>query len=95
MSDIDNTPAASTSIINYMLNRFMPFIMVAGLLFLALGFDSYVPYVVLGFMWFATKFSFTCGVASAIMPEELEKLNSKILADNLSEDESTNKDKEE
>lgn len=67
-----NQPSVATIAANYILNRCMPFICVGGLLIYACGYDSLVPYAVLGFMWFASRFSFTCGFASAIMEHEIK-----------------------
>ena len=64
-------PSMATAAINYILNRFMPFLCVGGLLIYACGYDSLIPYAVLGFMWFASRFSFACGFASAIMDHEI------------------------
>ena len=63
-------PSVSTAAVNYILNRCMPFICVAGLLIYECGYDSLIPYAVLGFMWFASRFSFACGFASAILEHE-------------------------
>jgi len=64
-------PTMATSVVNYTLNRFMPFICTAGLLLYSCGYDSLIPYAVLGFMWFASRFSFGCGFASALLQSEL------------------------
>jgi hypothetical protein len=67
----------------------MPFVSAAGLLFLVLGFGSFVPYMVLGFMWFATRFSFSCGVASAVLEHELRNLTSKAMLESFEDREVT------
>lgn len=67
-----NIPELSpaTAVVNYILNRSMPFLCAGGLLFYACGYDSLIPYVVLGLMWFASKFSFDCGFATAILESQ-------------------------
>ena len=87
MSEANNTPSMVTSVINYMLNRFMPYILVASILCFKCGFDSYVPYLVLGLMWFSSHFSFGCGVASSVVDSEFRTLESKILLERLCEEE--------
>lgn len=76
-----SSPSLATTVINYILNRFMPFICVWGVLVYACGYDSLVPYIVLAFMWYASKFSFDCGFASAIIDPEMKML--KVSLDDL------------
>ena len=86
----------ATAVINYMLNRFMPFICVLGILIYTCGYDSLVPYAVLGFMWFTSKFSFDCGEASAILEHGLNSYGAMILVEDDEEEiETTEKIKKE
>jgi len=80
-------PSMASAVINYMLNRFMPFICAGGLLFYACGYDSLIPYAVLGFMWFVSKFSFDCGVAFAMLEQELNSCKAMIFAEDEKEEE--------
>jgi hypothetical protein len=78
-------PTMATAAVNYILNRFMPFLCAGGLLFYACGYNSLVPYAVLGFMWFASRFSFGCGFASAVMEHEFNLYRATILVDDKEE----------
>ena len=53
------------AIVNYSLNKFLPYIMVGVLLFSQLDFMSWEPYVILGFIFFIDKFSFKTGYSVA------------------------------
>ena len=86
MNEMNNTPSMATSVVNYILNRFMPYILVASLLFYACGFASLVPYMVLGLMWFSSHFAFGCGVAATIMDDEIKLHKSAILMDRLADE---------
>jgi hypothetical protein len=89
-------PSPATSAVNYILNRSMPFICSGGLLFYACGYDSLIPYAVLGFMWFASRFSFGCGFASAVMNHEIKTYMAVSLEDfEDTEDDTTETNKEE
>jgi hypothetical protein len=88
-----SSPSLATTVINYILNRFMPFICVGCVLIYACGFDSLVPYIVLAFMWYASKFSFDCGFASAIIDHEMKML--KVSLDELDIPEPTDESVEE
>ena len=77
----------ATAAINYILNRCMPFICAAGLLIYACGYDSLIPYAVLGFMWFASRFSFGCGFASAVMEHEFNLYRATVFVEDEDEDE--------
>lgn len=81
MKDTIETSQSSvaTAATNYILNRFMPFLCVGGLLIYACGYDSVIPYAVLGFMWFTSSFSFACGFASAMMDQELNSYRAKAV----------------
>ena len=86
-------PTVATAAVNYILNRFMPFICAAGLLFYACGYDSLIPYAVMGFMWFASRFSFGCGFASAVMENEFNLYRANVIREMLDEEEVAEKKK--
>ena len=88
-------PSVATSAINYILNRFMPFLCVGGLLIYACGYDSLIPYAVLGFMWFTSSFSFACGFASATMDQELNSYRAKAIFFTEDSDDDESEEKEE
>tara|TARA_Y100000389_G_C17071316_1_gene322116 strand:+ start:48 stop:320 length:273 start_codon:yes stop_codon:yes gene_type:complete len=72
--------------LNYILNKFMPLICVSFILFYSLGFSSYIPYLVIGFIMFSNKYSFLCGYADAVMTSDL-KLDNQAKDNYLSKDE--------
>lgn len=80
-----NTKSTATVILNYMMNRYMPFLCVAFLLFCTLGFDTWTPYAIIGFMWFATSYAFRCGVAHVMCG--VEDTADVAIHDNSDEDE--------
>jgi hypothetical protein len=53
------------AIINYSLNKFLPYLFVGALLFSQLNWETWQPYVILGFIFFIDKFSFKTGYAVA------------------------------
>jgi len=57
------------SIVNYTLNKFLPFIFIAGLLFSNMSFKTWEPYAIMGFVLFIDRFSFKVGYAVAICEE--------------------------
>jgi len=57
------------SILNYVLNKFCPFILIAVLSFLKMGFESFEPYVIIGLVFFIYNFSYKVGYAVAICEE--------------------------
>ena len=63
----EQQPNHAITIANFLLNKYMPFVLSAFLMFYYLGFDSFVPYAVIGLMWFAKSYSFNCGMAHAIL----------------------------
>jgi hypothetical protein len=66
MNDTTNNSSTATTILNYIMNRYMPFVCVAFLLFCTLGFSTWPSYLIIGFMWFATSYSFNCGIAHVL-----------------------------
>jgi general stress protein CsbA len=53
------------AIINYSLNKFVPYILVGLLIFSQLKWDTWQPYAILGFIFFIDKFSFKTGYSVA------------------------------
>lgn len=98
MKDTTETSQLSvaTAAVNYILNRVMPFLCVGGLLIYACGYDSLIPYAVLGFMWFTSSFSFACGFASAMMDQELNSYRAKagFFTEELEDDENEETEEE-
>jgi len=62
-------PSTATSVINYIFNKYMPFICVSILVYYSLGLQNIVSYIILGLMWFSSIYSFKCGIAHAICCE--------------------------
>lgn len=58
--------SSATAIVNYILNKFMPFVFVVGILFYTNAFDMWVSYLILPLMWFASAYSFKCGIAHVL-----------------------------
>ena len=66
------------SFINYGLNRLCPLLVTSCLLFWSLGFNNFVPYIVIGLSMFAEKFNFKVGYSVALCEERgLLKKNEK------------------
>ena len=59
----------ATSIINYALNKFLPTIVVALLLFSSLGFYRFEPYFILGLCIFSQCFHYKVGYSVAVCRE--------------------------
>tara|TARA_R110000744_G_scaffold687_4_gene2661 strand:+ start:5975 stop:6184 length:210 start_codon:yes stop_codon:yes gene_type:complete len=53
------------AIINYSLNKFLPYLFVVALLFSQIDWETWQPYVILGFIFFIDKFSFKTGYSVA------------------------------
>lgn len=75
--------STSTIVVNFILNKFMPFICVFAILIHTCGLYSFVPYIVIGFMWFACNFSFKCGGASAILDTEMYETEKFLLSESV------------
>lgn len=77
-----------TVILNYFLNRYMPFILTGTLLFLEFGYGAFLPYVILGMMFFVSSYSFKCGMANMVLVIEEGGVDiSKIVNEKLKETE--------
>tara|TARA_R110002167_G_scaffold10563_3_gene48133 strand:+ start:47 stop:286 length:240 start_codon:yes stop_codon:yes gene_type:complete len=61
---------AITCVLNYTLNKFLPFIFIGTLLFLNMSFETWEPYAIMGFVWFIDRFSFKVGYSVAICEEK-------------------------
>ena len=57
------------SILNYSLNKFCPYIIIAFLLFFKMGFETFEPYIIIGLVFFIQNFSYKVGYAVAICEE--------------------------
>lgn len=55
--------------LNYSLNKFLPVILVAFILFYKIGFETWEPYVIMGFVFFIDKFSYKVGYSVALCEE--------------------------
>ena len=53
------------NVLNYSLNKFMPYIIIAFLSFYNMGFESFSPYVILLSSFFTGHFHFKAGYAVA------------------------------
>ena len=62
-------PENPTYIINYSLNKFLPFILVAFVLFTKMGFECWEPYAVMALVLFIDKFSYKVGYSVALCEE--------------------------
>ena len=63
----ENHPSTATAVVNFILNKYMPFVFSSALMFHCMGFQSVVPYFVIAMMWFSSSYSFNCGIAHAIV----------------------------
>ena len=54
-----------TSIINYSLNKFVPYVLLVFLVFSQMDYASAYPYATMGFIFFVDKFSFKTGYSVA------------------------------
>jgi hypothetical protein len=57
------------SVINYTLNKFCPIVVVAFLVFINFGFQTWEPYVIMGLVYFAQTFHYKVGYSVAICEE--------------------------
>ena len=57
------------SVINYSLNKFCPIAVVAFLVFINFGFQTWEPYVIMGLVYFAQTFHYKVGYSVAICEE--------------------------
>jgi len=75
MNDTDSTEMATANdtmspiwaFVNYALNKYMPPLVVAFISFYSLGFATWEPYFIVGFMLFSNNFNFKCGYAHSLM----------------------------
>jgi hypothetical protein len=52
-------------VLNFALNKFLPFIIITCLCFYSLGFERFEPYVIIGLSFFIGHFNFKAGYAVA------------------------------
>ena len=86
-------PSPATAVVNYVLNKSMPFLCVGGFLFYEFGWMSLAPYFVLGLMWFASYFSFSCGYSAAVLEQNFSGMIMRLSDEEL-DDEDTTEQKE-
>lgn len=64
------------SILEYSLNKFMPYVLISFLVFFEFGFYKVQPYIIMGLLCFLDKHSFRVGYAVALCEQkgiDLEK----------------------
>lgn len=52
-------------LLNFLLNKFLPFFIIAFLCFLKMGFNCFEPYVIMSMCFFTSHFHFKTGYALA------------------------------
>jgi len=57
------------SVLNYTLNKFCPIAVVAFLIFVNFGFQTWEPYVIMGLIYFGQTFHYKVGYSVAICEE--------------------------
>ena len=53
------------AIINYSLNKFLPYVILLGIVFSQMEYTTIYPYLTMGFVYFVDKFSFKTGYSVA------------------------------
>ena len=53
------------AIINYSLNKFLPYVILLGIVFSQMDYTTIYPYLTMGFVYFVDKFSFKTGYSVA------------------------------
>jgi len=53
-------------IVNYMLNKFMPLIIICGLLIYKIGIYSFETYIVIGLVFYISQFNYKVGYSVGI-----------------------------
>ena len=76
-------PSTATAVVNYILNKAMPFLCVGSVLFYEFGWVSAVPYFVLGLMWFASYFSFSCGYSAAVVENNFSRMIMRLAEEDV------------
>ena len=56
-------------LVEYLSNKFCPYVIVAFLVFYKIGFNSWEPYAIMGLIYFIDRFSFKTGHAVATCTE--------------------------
>ena len=57
---------------NYILNKYMPLIMVTFICFYSFGYETWEPFAVFGLMIFSNSFNFKCGYAHCCVDNNIE-----------------------
>lgn len=70
--------SSATAIVNYILNKFMPFVFVFGILFYINAFEMWVSYLILPLVWFISAYSFKCGIAHVLSGFHAEEFEIEI-----------------
>lgn len=52
-------------VLNFALNKFLPFLIIGFLCFYNMGFYTFEPYVIMCLVWFVSHFNFKAGYAVA------------------------------
>ena len=55
----------NNAIINYTLNKFLPYLILFGIVFSQMDYTTIYPYLTMGFIFFVDKFSFKTGYSVA------------------------------
>jgi hypothetical protein len=79
-------PSTATAVVNYILNKSMPFLCGGGFLFYEFGWMSLAPYFVLGLMWFASYFSFSCGYSAAVVENNFGHMIMRLAEEDVDEE---------
>jgi hypothetical protein len=73
---VDNVSTA-TAITNYIMNTIMPYVCVLGILVYNSGVEMWSNYLILPFMYFLSKYSFSCGIAH-VLSTATEDVNGRL-----------------
>jgi hypothetical protein len=78
--------STATTVVNYILNKTMPYLCASGFLFYECGWMSPLPYFVLSLMWFASHFSFACGYSAAVTDNNFSRMIVGLAEEELDEE---------
>ena len=70
--------------LDYVMNRFFPYAMIAFMVFIQFGFLNFQPYLIMGLIWFIEKTSFGVGRSVGYYegcPEYKEQVDKEIKKD--------------
>tara|TARA_B100001093_G_scaffold454094_1_gene463189 strand:+ start:1195 stop:1467 length:273 start_codon:yes stop_codon:yes gene_type:complete len=77
-SQVVDEVSTATAILNYLMNTFMPYVCVLGILIYNSGFEMWSSYLILPLMYFSSKYSFNCGIAH-VLCEATEDVNGRLM----------------